>query len=125
MKIVESEIILKGCVKAYADDDGSVKVPLYISLDNGLTNCGQIEVSSFELVEPNKRDLSRDEKIDRLLFDFDREFAEYISPSHETVRGIKNELKELGVEIVYVDDITTLWVWTDDKGVVHKKLKKN
>lgn len=122
MKIVEAEIILKGYVKAYIDDDGKVKVPLYISLDNGLVDGGQIEVSSFELVEPNKRDLSRDEKILKLISDFDRANEEHIYFNYEKIMDICAELRELGVEVIVDNDLW--WKWTDDNGIVRSKRKR-
>lgn len=123
MKIVESEIIIKGYVKAYTDDDGNVKVPLYISLDNGLVDGGQIEVSSFELVEPNKRELSRDEKILRLFREFDRANKEYICFNYEKITDMCAKLRELGVEVIADNDL--YWRWTDDNGVVHTRRQKH
>lgn len=123
MKIVESEIILKGYVKAYTDDDGKVRVPSYISLDNGLVDGGTIEVDSFELVEPNTRDLSRDEKILRLIRDFDRANQEYIYFNYEKIESICDELRKLGVEVVDKNDLW--WSWTDDNGVVQTRRKRH
>lgn len=126
MKIVESEIIIKGYVKAYTDD-GNVRVPLYISLDNGLVDNGQIEVSSFELVEPNTRDLSRDEKILRLIREFDRANQEYVYFNYEKIQSICDELRELGVEVIDPNNARNdlYWRWTDDSGVVHTRLKRH
>lgn len=124
MKIVESEIIIKGYVRAYTDDDGNVRVPFYISLDNGLVNYGQIEVSSFELVEPNKRDLSRDEKIIRLIREYDRANEPYIYFNYEKIEYICDELRDLGVEILDKNN-ELYWRWIDDSGVVHTMRRRH
>ena len=127
MKIVESEIIIKGRIKTYTDDDGNVSLPGLISLDNGIVNRGQIELSSFELVEPDKRDLTRDEKIDKLIFDFDRASEEYIVYDYEKLTDICAELRELGVEVIDPNNARNdlYWRWTDDSGVVHTRLKRH
>lgn len=124
MKIVESEITIQARIRAYTDDDGNVRLPFYISLDNGLVDSGALQVDSFNLINPNIRDLTRDEKIDKLIFEFNRACEEYIVFDYEKITNICNELRELGVKVIDKNN-NLFWSWTDDSGVAYTRRKRH